>query len=100
MVAQPAVTEEFDNLVFYGRTLRDSLAQTDPCAAKLIAQECPSTQILGVAIVQTPYATDASGKIQPCASCWLPQFQESCHPFDQHTRGLEDMSNAPLQRGC
>ena len=29
-----------------------------------------------------------------------PRFQESCHPFDQHTRGLEDMSNAPLQRGC
>jgi len=29
----------------------------------------------------------------------LPRFQESCHPSDQYTRGLEDMSNASLQRG-
>ena len=28
-----------------------------------------------------------------------PRFQERCHPFCQHTRGLEDMSNASLQRG-
>ena len=29
-----------------------------------------------------------------------PRFQESCHPFDLYTRGLEDMINASLQRGC
>ena len=29
-----------------------------------------------------------------------PRFQESCHPSDQYTRGLEDMTNASLQRGC
>ena len=28
-----------------------------------------------------------------------PRFQESCHPSDQYIRGLEDMTNAPLQRG-
>jgi len=28
-----------------------------------------------------------------------PRFQESCHPCDQYTRGLEDMTNASLQRG-
>jgi hypothetical protein len=28
----------------------------------------------------------------------IPRFQESCHPFDLNTRGLEDMTNAPLQR--
>ena len=28
-----------------------------------------------------------------------PRFQESCHPTDQYIRGLEDMTNAPLQRG-
>jgi hypothetical protein len=30
----------------------------------------------------------------------FPRFQERCHPSDLNTRGLEDMSNAPLQRGC
>jgi hypothetical protein len=32
---------------------------------------------------------------------WLnsnPRFQESCHPSDLNTRGLEDMTNASLQR--
>jgi hypothetical protein len=28
-----------------------------------------------------------------------PRFQESCHPSDQYIRGLEDMTNASLQRG-
>ena len=28
-----------------------------------------------------------------------PRFQESCHPSDQHIRGLEDMTNASIQRG-
>jgi hypothetical protein len=28
-----------------------------------------------------------------------PRFQESCHPSDLNTRGLEDMTNASLQRG-
>ena len=27
-----------------------------------------------------------------------PRFQESCHPCDQYTRRLEDMTNASLQR--
>jgi hypothetical protein len=30
---------------------------------------------------------------------WLPKFHESCHPSDLNTRGLEDMTNATLQRG-
>ena len=29
----------------------------------------------------------------------VPRFQERCHPCDQYTRGLEDMTNASLQRG-
>ena len=29
-----------------------------------------------------------------------PRFQERCHPFDPSIRGLEDMTNASLQRGC
>jgi hypothetical protein len=29
-----------------------------------------------------------------------PRFQESCHPSVLNNRGLEDMTNAPLQRGC
>ena len=29
----------------------------------------------------------------------FPRFQESCHPSDQYIRGLEDMTNASLQRG-
>ncbi len=28
-----------------------------------------------------------------------PRFQESCHPSHQYTRGLEDMTNARIQRG-
>jgi hypothetical protein len=31
--------------------------------------------------------------------CMIPRFQESCHPSDQYIRGLEDMTNASLQRG-
>jgi len=30
---------------------------------------------------------------------FYPRFQERCHPCDQSTRGLEDMTNASLQRG-
>jgi hypothetical protein len=33
------------------------------------------------------------------AKILTPRFQESCHPSDQYTRGLEDMTNASLQRG-
>ena len=29
----------------------------------------------------------------------VPRFQESCHPSDLNTRGLEAMTNASLQRG-
>ena len=28
-----------------------------------------------------------------------PRFQERCHPSRQYIRGLEDMTNAPIQRG-
>jgi benzodiazapine receptor len=31
--------------------------------------------------------------------CTTPRFQERCHPFDPSIRGLEDMTNAPIQRG-
>ncbi|MCP9773849.1 hypothetical protein KBY66_14735 [Synechococcus sp. Tobar12-5m-g] len=29
----------------------------------------------------------------------LPRVQERCHPSHPYTRGLEDMTNAPIQRG-
>ena len=29
-----------------------------------------------------------------------PRFQERCHPFEPSIRGLEDMTNAPIMRGC
>jgi hypothetical protein len=29
----------------------------------------------------------------------LPRVQERCHPFHSYFRGLEDMTNASLQRG-
>jgi len=32
-------------------------------------------------------------------ACNDPRFQERCHPSDQNTRGLEDMTDASLQRG-
>ncbi len=35
----------------------------------------------------------------PAGDIQLPRFQERCHPCDQSTRGLEDMTNASLQRG-
>jgi len=43
-----------------------------------------------------------SGILRSARRTWpiiRPRFQESCHPSDQYTRGLEDMSNASLQRG-
>ena len=33
------------------------------------------------------------------AWCRGPRFQKSCHPSDQYIRGLEDMTNASIQRG-
>ncbi|QNI78245.1 hypothetical protein SynRS9909_00230 [Synechococcus sp. RS9909] len=35
----------------------------------------------------------------PVERLLVPRFQESCHPCFQYTRGLEDMTNASLQRG-
>ena len=64
MAAQPDVAKELDTLVCDGKTRRGSIAQTDPGAAKFIAQVSLYSQTLGVAITQTTYATDASGEIQ------------------------------------
>jgi len=33
------------------------------------------------------------------AAALLPRVQERCHPFHSYTRGLEDLTNASLQRG-
>jgi hypothetical protein len=41
--------------------------------------------------------------VKPCGKVSMeaiPRFQERCQPFDLYTRGLEDMNNAALQRGC
>jgi hypothetical protein len=46
-------------------------------------------------------ATEAGISLR-CAYKWLapdPRFKERCHPSHQYTRGLEDMTNASLQRG-
>jgi hypothetical protein len=44
---------------------------------------------------------DSKGGTQrdKCLDLMLPRFQERCHPSRQYTRGLEDMTNASLQRG-
>jgi len=57
------VAEELDTLVFDGKTLRASIAQTHTGAASFIAQVSLYSQTLGVAISQTTYATDARGEI-------------------------------------
>jgi hypothetical protein len=38
-------------------------------------------------------------KLVDVASSAGPRFQERCHPSDQNTRGLEDMTDASIQRG-
>jgi hypothetical protein len=38
-----------------------------------------------------------SGVSEVCAQPRSPRFQESCHPSDLNTRGLEDMTHASLQ---
>ena len=35
----------------------------------------------------------------PTTAANSPRFQESCHPSHSYIRGLEDMTNASLQRG-
>ena len=64
MSAQPGVAEELDTLVCDGRTLRGSIAENDTGAARFIAQVRLYSHSLGVAIVQTTYASDAGGEIQ------------------------------------
>ena len=47
--------------------------------------------------------TAARGKLKGVENAnadLVPRFQERCHPFDPSIRGLEDMTNASLQRGC
>jgi hypothetical protein len=63
MTVQPGVAE-LHTPVCDGKTLRGSTAETDFGAAKLIAQVSLYSQVLGVAIVQTTYATDAICEIQ------------------------------------
>ena len=46
-----------------------------------------------------PTSLDGSELIHDLHGFYHPRFQESCHPSDQYTRGLEDMTNASLQRG-
>ena len=48
----------------------------------------------------TIYAAEALGFSQSSCSRRYPRFQERCLPSDQYIRGLEDMTNAPIQRGC
>jgi hypothetical protein len=64
MAAQPGVAEELDTLVCDGKTLRGSIAENDSGAATIITKVSLYSQTLGVAIVQTSYATDTSGEIQ------------------------------------
>ena len=64
MAAQPGVTEALDTLVCDGRILRCLIAENENCAARFIAQVSLYSQLLGVAIAQTTYSTDASGDIQ------------------------------------
>ncbi len=64
MAAQPGVAEGFDTLVCDGKTLLGSIDETQTVAARFIAQVSLDSQLLGVAIAQTTYATDASGDIQ------------------------------------
>jgi len=55
-------------------------------------------QLLGGATIQSHKLTDEQAE----ALAFLlgpPRVQERCHPSDSYTRGLEDMTNASLQRG-
>jgi len=63
MAAQPGVTESVDTLVCDGKTLRGSIDQTASGAARFIAQVSLYSNMLGVAIAQYTYATDAGGEI-------------------------------------
>ena len=64
MAGQPGMAEELDTLVCDGKTLRGSIAENASGAARFIAQVTPYSHSLGVAIVQTSYASDTSGEIQ------------------------------------
>jgi len=64
MAAQRGLAEEFDNLVWNGKTLRGSIDETASGAATFIARVSPYSRSLGVAIAQMTYATDASSEIK------------------------------------
>ena len=62
MTAQPGVAEGLETLVCDGKTLRNSIAETDSGAAILIAQVSLYSQSLGVVIAQTTNATEAGSE--------------------------------------
>ena len=49
--------------------------------------------------VSVDLLTASTPSPQPTENYCCPRFQERCHPSDLNTRGLEDMTNASLQRG-
>ena len=64
MAAQPGVVEGLDTLVCDGKTLRGSIAENAPGAARFIAQVSLYSNSLGVAIAQNTYATDSGSEIK------------------------------------
>jgi len=60
------------------------LQDCDGPPATLRTQKFPSARSLSIALSSSASAS--------------PRFQESCHPCDQFTQGLEAMTNASLQR--
>jgi len=59
----------------------------------------PRADAAAAAITSGLVAREPPGVLFAGSGRRAPRFQESCHPFDQYTRGLEDMTNASLQRG-
>jgi hypothetical protein len=64
MSALSGSTEELDTLVCYENSLRGSIAVNKNGATRFIAHVSVNSQLLGLAIAQTTYATDPSGEIQ------------------------------------
>jgi hypothetical protein len=50
-------------------------------------------------VIGTLSATDPDAASSFTYALATPRFQESCHPSHSYIRGLEDMTNASLQRG-
>ena len=50
-------------------------------------------------LAASPAAEHQIGSDLIAVAVIAPRFQERCHPFDPSIRGLEDMTNASLQRG-